>query len=112
EQELMRMTARTPDLGLSALIVPAVTELYDLEPEEIYEQILRAYIEDQRAELSTLYANYEADTRATPLLFQPEAFMLFERLANYRFRLREAWPTAVEVELLEKLADVRGIALG
>lgn len=108
EKELWRLSTRNPDPGLSGLIIPPVAALYDLPPDEIYDSILAPYIADSQPWLNELYKNYADDSRANPLLFQPEAFILFERLENDRFRLREAWPERLPVKLLENLGAVSG----
>lgn len=111
EKELFRFSARSSDLGLSGLIVPAVASLYGDNPAAVFSSVLSPYIDEHRQEFMDMYARYESDTRVTPLLFQPEAFMLFERLEKDRFRLKEAWPERLPLELLDKLGSIRGTSL-
>lgn len=113
ERELLRFTRRDPDIALSGLVIPALAPLYARDdPLSIFTEVLCPYIEQRRDELRQLYERYEDDVRANPLLFQPEALMLFERLEHDRFRLRENWPPQVSLDVLLNLADIRGVSYG
>jgi DNA-directed RNA polymerase specialized sigma24 family protein len=47
-----------------------------------------------------------------PLLTQPEALLIFERLDSDRARLREGWPVDnLSFELLENMALISGVEL-
>jgi hypothetical protein len=62
--------------------------------------------------LQALYRAYREDERANPLLFQPEALLIFERLETDPDRLRGAWPVdRLRLELLESLGTVWGVAV-
>jgi len=111
DRELMRLSQRKPDSGLSGLVVPPVANLYKRKPEEIYPHVLAPYIDKRRPEFEALYARYEGDARANPLMFQPEAFMLFERIEKDRFRLAECWPAELPLDLLDNLGSIRGTPL-
>ncbi len=109
ERELLRFTGRKPDLGLSRMILPAVAELTGLPADRIHPELVVPYLARHGSELKALYDNYESDDRANPLLFQPEALLIFERLGNDRYRLRQAWPPSVPESVLFALARTRGI---
>ncbi len=111
DRELLKMTTRDYDSGITGMIVPPVAALYGLEPGAIYPDVLSVFIEDNRDELARLYRDYAQDARASPLLFQPEAFMLFERLEQDRFRLREVWPPSLPLQLLDEFGAIRGTPL-
>jgi ppGpp synthetase/RelA/SpoT-type nucleotidyltranferase len=108
---LLEFTTQAGDPGLSALIVPALLGLYDIEPKAVVDERVAPFVKEHRSELEDLYARSENDDRANPLLYQPEAFLLFERLATDPYRLRSAWPATIETSLLERLAIVRGARL-
>ncbi len=111
DQLLLEFTTQAGDPGLSGLIVPALLGLYDVEPKKVFAECVAPYVEDQRSELEALYWRSSEDERANPLLYQPEAFLLFERLARNPYRLRGVWPPMIDVDLLERLAVVRGVRL-
>jgi ppGpp synthetase/RelA/SpoT-type nucleotidyltranferase len=108
---LLRLTPSPGDQGVSALLVPALAGLYDVPAEVIVPDRIQPYFDRSEIELRQLYERHEGDARANPLLYQPEALMLFERLATDPYTLRAAWPSAVEIELLERLAVLRGARL-
>ncbi len=105
---LLAFTPRAGDRGLSARLIPALRTLYDGEAAAIVPQILAPYIESNRETLQALYARFEQDQRANPLLYQPEALMLFERLDTDPYTLRSAWPPDIEIAALERLATLYG----
>jgi ppGpp synthetase/RelA/SpoT-type nucleotidyltranferase len=109
ERELLRFTGRKPDLGLSRMILPAVAELTGLPADRIHPELVAPYLAQHESELKALYDDYESDDRANPLLFQPEALLIFERLASDRYRLRQAWPPSVPESVLFALARTRGV---
>jgi ppGpp synthetase/RelA/SpoT-type nucleotidyltranferase len=112
ESEMLKFTRRRADRGLSALVVPPIVALYETDPERVYPDVLQPYVETERDNLAEFFAAYEGDTRAHPLLFQPEALMIFERLAADRYQLKRAWPTTLPETLLDDLAAIRGVKLG
>jgi len=109
EKALLRFTGRRPDLGLSRMILPAVAELTGLPADRIHPELVAPYLAEHESELMALYQDYESDDRANPLLFQPEALLIFERLASDRYRLRQAWPPSVPESVLFALARTRGV---
>ncbi len=112
DDEIVRFTARRPDLALSAIVVPPLARLYGVEPERLYPEILEPFIRSHEHELKDLFDAYRDDDRANPLLFQPEALLIFELLERDRDRLREAWPAdRIPFELLESLETIWGAEL-
>jgi ppGpp synthetase/RelA/SpoT-type nucleotidyltranferase len=109
---LLKFTPRGGDQGLSAIIIPVLRPLFDEdEPEKIISEHIGPYIDKHESDIAALYARYADDDRANPLLYQPEAILLFERLESNPYSLRPAWPPTIEVELLENLALLRGVLL-
>lgn len=109
---LIRFTSKRPDRKLSALSIPDLIPLYDCAYDEIVDLYIKPYVDANEEKLASIYAAYKGDARANPLLFQPEALVIFERLATNRDQLREAWPVdRLEIELLEGMATVVGIDL-
>jgi ppGpp synthetase/RelA/SpoT-type nucleotidyltranferase len=112
DDEIVRFTARRPDSALSLILVPPLVRLYGVEPERLYDEILEPFIRSHEQELKGLFDAYRDDDRANPLLFQPEALLIFDLLGRDPDRLREAWPEdRIPAELLESLETVWGTSL-
>jgi ppGpp synthetase/RelA/SpoT-type nucleotidyltranferase len=110
DDAIIRFTGRRPDLGLSVLSVPAVVRLYSEPPEDVFEDIIKPFLEAESARLAQIFERYRGDDRANPLLFQPEALLIFERLEHDRDRLKEAWPVdKLPLDLLESMAAIWGV---
>jgi ppGpp synthetase/RelA/SpoT-type nucleotidyltranferase len=110
---IVRFTNRRPDPAFSALSVPTLARLYNCPPEQIVERAIQPFIQSAHAQLEAIYTNYRGDDRANPLLFQPEALLIFERLEHDRDRLAERWPDdALPRELLDSMAAIWGVDLG
>jgi len=113
DDRIIRFTERRPDRALSALSVPALVRLYDIQPEQVVSDRIEPFLVANIDKLTELYGRYRGDMRANPLLFQPEALMIFERLDTDSDRLREGWPVAsLPYELLRDLAAIWGTDLG
>jgi hypothetical protein len=109
---LVEFTDRRPDKALSAMVVPQLVRLFDLDGGEVVSRVVRPFVEAHRAQLESIYTQYANDNRATPLLFQPEALLIFASLEADPYRLREVWPSnLLSVDLLEALATIWGIDL-
>jgi len=112
DNRIIRFTERRPDRALSALSVPALSALYDVDPEHIVPDHIEPFLAANEDKLTKIYDHYRADTRANPLLFQPEALVIFERLENDVDRISDAWPVdALPIDLLENLASIWGADL-
>ena len=105
---LLRFTPGAGDKGISALLVPPLAELYDVPVDAIVRDRILPYVDSNDAQLRELYTRHEGDARANPLLYQPEALVLLERLDTDPYRLRSVWPGLLDVEPLERLAVLRG----
>lgn len=110
DDEIVRFSSRRPDRALSAIVVPPIVRLHDTPVDDLYRDLLKPFIDAREDRLRTLFGAYRDDERANPLLFQPEALLIFERLENEPDRLREAWPVdRLPVDLLESLGTVWGV---
>lgn len=113
DDRIVRFTARRPDKALSALSVPAIVRLYDVPPERVVADRVAPFLEAKAGKLEELYARYRDDHRANPLLFQPEALLLFERFDHDPDHVRGAWPSEhLPVDLLDGLATIWGADIG
>lgn len=107
ERTLFRLTARTYDPELSRMVLDAVIPLYDKANQTASGQLDR-FLARAGIKLDEIYATYADDQRASPLLFQPEALLLFERLEEAPARLEAAWSAVFPRELLVELAGMWG----
>lgn len=105
---LLRFTPTAGDKVISGLLIPPLAALYDVTPQAIVPDCVTPYVDENESTILALYERHQDDARANPLLYQPEALMLFERLDADPYRLRPAWPPLLDVELLERLAVVLG----
>jgi ppGpp synthetase/RelA/SpoT-type nucleotidyltranferase len=109
---LIEFTDRRPDRALSAMVVPALVRLHGGTPEEVVNDFVRPFVEEHREQLGEIYDQYADDYRATPLLYQPEALLVFASLERDPYQLREAWPSdQLPVDLLDGMAAIWGIDL-
>ena len=112
DDEIVRFSARRPDRALSAIVVPPLVRLHDRPADKVYPEVLKPFIDDHDDQIQGLYDAYRDDDRANPLLFQPEALLIFERLEHNPDRLRAAWPVdRLPLELVESLATIWGVEL-
>jgi ppGpp synthetase/RelA/SpoT-type nucleotidyltranferase len=110
DDRLLHFTPRSPDRKLSLLSVPFLVHLYDCPPTQVVSTQIDPYLEANRQKLADIYDAYSDDDTANPLLTQPEAFLIFERLQHDRDRLREGWPAdQLSIDLLEGMALIAGI---
>lgn len=112
DDRLLHFTPRSPDRKLSLLSVPFLVHLYGSPPAEVVSTHIDPYLKANRQKLHDIYDAYADDETANPLLTQPEAFLIFERLQSDRDRLKENWPVdSLSLELLEGMALIAGIDL-
>lgn len=112
DNTILQFTGRRPDLALSMLSVPALVKLYDYAPAEVFEKAIHPFIETRRDRLKSIFDNYADAEHPNPLLFQPEALLIFERLDKQPDRLKAAWPTdKLGLDLLDEMATIWGVAL-
>jgi len=107
----LELTGRAYDSELSFYIVHNLKDLYDEVEQRGFDARIHDLVESQRERLAQRYADYGDDDRANPLLFQPEALMIIERLQANSFAVKEAWERILPLELLENFADLWGITI-
>jgi ppGpp synthetase/RelA/SpoT-type nucleotidyltranferase len=110
DDAIVRFTGRRPDPGLSVLSIPTVVRLYTEPPADVFAAVIEPFLQAESVRLSAIFERYRDDERANPLLFQPEALLIFERLEHDRDRLKAAWPAdKLPLELLESMAAIWGV---
>jgi hypothetical protein len=90
------------------LTAAAVVPLFGMSPNEIYEQSLRGWIDENEAALRIQFEEAQA-LPINPLFTQPEAFLIFERLTADQARLGNAWPADVPHVWYTDMADAWGV---
>jgi ppGpp synthetase/RelA/SpoT-type nucleotidyltranferase len=99
---------RKPDRQLSLLLAAALIPLYQCPAEQIVPTV-QQWIDANYDRLRQLLRR--ADPNSSPLLLQPETFLILERLENDRAHLEAAWPPEIPHEWLEDVASAWGIRL-
>jgi ppGpp synthetase/RelA/SpoT-type nucleotidyltranferase len=107
ERKYYRLTARAYDHRLSRRVLEALVPLYGDDPETM-DQALERFISERGEKIDQLFERYVDDPRAAPLLFQPEAIAIFDRLEQMPTRLEEAFSAVAPRSLLADLAVVWG----
>jgi putative GTP pyrophosphokinase len=108
ERHFYRFSAREFDRELSLVVVSGLINLLSPQEQTGIGHLIDAFVAAHEPKLSQIFIDYASDTRASPLLFQPEALLIFERLEADEFKTRDAWEAFLPLSLLEKLAVVWG----
>jgi ppGpp synthetase/RelA/SpoT-type nucleotidyltranferase len=106
EREYWFVAHRDYDPRLSHMILDAVQDAYDPADLDDYRTLITAFMAEHRDYLVEILDNTnEADE---PLLFQPEAIAVLERLEHAKERLRHAWDQKLHPALLDSLSEALG----
>lgn len=111
ERWFYRFTAQRFDRALSLEIIGILRDAYSEQERSSVSHLLDAFVAANREKLEGIYTTYRGDDRCSPLLFQPEALMVFERLETDEFRFKEFWLAHLPETLLENLASVWGLSI-
>lgn len=83
-----------------------------LEDKDIvgFEDFIGRFIDRNRDKLYGIFDDYkeQEDSYKTLLLYQPESLLIFERLSNSKFVLKDAWCKFLPLDLLEYMAAIWG----
>ena len=104
-----RLTSRRPDTGLSLTVINFLLPLYHNNVTVISE-LVGAYFEKHRQELTFAYENPD-ELKISAFFYQPEVFMILERLQNDEFALRSEWNRHFPEQELERVATAFGMSL-
>jgi len=108
ERHYYKLTVKQPDTALSLQIIKLLMSLYEGDVYQITQQIDR-FVEANEHLLNSIYEHAD-EWSASALLYQPEALMIFERLQNDQFAVREAWNREFPEGELERVANDFGIS--
>lgn len=108
EELMTRFDVRArPDRSLSRVVAAAVVPLYGVEPEALYQERLRGWIDENEEALRVQFEEAAAIS-SNPLFVQPEIFLIFERLSNDQARLENDWPEELPRAWYQELAEAWG----
>ena len=80
EQHFYRFTGETYDLELSRQVIDDMACLYEVSELERLPSILEDFVEANTSKLESLFNEYRGIEDRPLFLFQPEAFLILERL--------------------------------
>lgn len=111
ERAFLPLARRDFDRELSTLVLSAILNAYTSAELEDFERLVTAFVAARATELQRLYARWGADPYAHPLVLQPEAIAVFDRLERNTPAVRDAWDRALPAELLDSLAALWGLVI-
>jgi hypothetical protein len=107
-QHFYRFTGEAYDLELSRQVVDDLKDLYDSSELERLQSIVEGFVEANASRLESIFNEYK-DIEDRPLFpFQPEAFLILERLNKDPHVLEEVWTRRYPREELERLSVAWG----
>ncbi|MBW4525377.1 MAG: hypothetical protein KME18_09320 [Phormidium tanganyikae FI6-MK23] len=107
EKHFYSFTTASFNRELSLEVLETLLLLFENDGEKI-DEIIDVFVEKNREKLQEKFSNYCNDGHRNPLLFQPEVFVIFERLEEDPFRLKELWIESFPLSVLESLANIWG----
>lgn len=111
ERKFYHFTTRPFDRELSLEIIASLQQSFENNEIENFSTILDSFISVNEEKIIEIFADYSNDKRCNPLLFQPESFLIFERLEKNQFSLKKVWMQAFPLSLLESLATIWGMSV-
>jgi len=108
EREFIQLADRDFDAALSLEVLAAIAPAYDDSELERFPALIAEFVAARRDKLEAIYESNKADDTANPLLFQPEAIAVLERLETGPERLRYAWDQVLPASLLTSLSEALG----
>lgn len=111
QTEFMRLSPVDFDPELSLAILSGIQDAYTESERNLFAALMSDFVDQSREAIAAIYAHYQADPGAHPLLFQPEGLAIYERLLTAPARLESVWASrsSYSVELLDSLRPVLGV---
>jgi len=111
EHQYFRFTGRSYDHELSLDMLTHL--LPSLSEHEIsgFATLIGEFVANNDAKLENIFTHYANDDRCSPLLFQPESLLVFERYQHDSYRLEDIWNQAMPPEWLDSLTSIWGARL-
>jgi len=106
------LTDRDYDRELSAEVIQALEPLYGKESADEIGGRIEVFVSMHHDRLLKIYAEYDSTKlQENAFMMQPESIMLFERIENDPFHLREKWTERFEERYLEPFFNAWGVSL-
>lgn len=111
ERVFLPLARQEYDRDLSTHVLSAISRLYTASELDGYDVLIGQFLATASPKLQTLYERWAKDQYANPLVLQPEAIAVFERLDRDPTGLRDAWDEQLPPDLLDQLAGLWGVVL-
>jgi ppGpp synthetase/RelA/SpoT-type nucleotidyltranferase len=111
ERHFYRFTGETFDPGLSQQILEHIMSSYESTETPRISSIIEHFVEVNESRLQSVFNAYENIDDRPLLLFQPESFVLLERLQTNPHLLEEVWTQRYPRDELERLGVAWGMPL-
>ena len=111
EKHFYSFMPRSFSKELSLEVIEKLSPLFETSELEEFDTLIDSFVNCKREKLSDIFQDYQDDSRHNPLLFQPEIFLIFERLEKDPFKLKEIWMQSFPDSLLESLAIIWGTSI-
>ena len=109
ERHFYKLSTRRPDKELSLEVIQFLLPLYHANPNQIADKI-DDFVTAHTGELASMYEN-EENAEETAFFYQPEVFMILERLQDDEYNLRREWNKHFPERELERVANTFGMSL-
>jgi len=110
ERYYYEFTSQQFDKELSLMVLTSLKSTYNLSELPQFGTLIERFVERNREKLEKLFADYQSDETGL-LLHQPESFVVFERIEEHLFAVKEAWQKVLPIDLLEPIANMWGVAV-
>ncbi len=111
ERHFLQMSYDDFDSELTLEILETIQHAYSNQELDSFDELFGEFIAYQRPVIEHIYTRYRHDPAAHPLLFQPEALAIYERLRVRPQKTKAVWRerSSYPTELLEQLGTVFGV---
>lgn len=111
ERHFLQISYDDFDGELTLEILEGLQHAYSAEELESFEELMSTFVGLKRTVIEQIYDRYRNDPEAHPLLFQPEALAVYERLSLKPQKTKAVWRDDVPYpqDLLDQLGIVFGV---
>jgi hypothetical protein len=106
----LRFTALPFDRELSFMLLASLKSVYTSHERSGFKVLVETFVSQNQTKLEKVFSDYQNDDSA-PLIHQPESLVVFERIGDHPFALKQAWQSVLPLELLEPVANAWGAAV-
>ena len=108
EQSYFQLTGKTFNREFSLDIIRRLLPTLTEDELARFSPRMEEFVAHNLQKLEKIFADYEDDERSSPLLFQPESLLIFERIQETPYVLKDQWAESLPLALLEDLGVVWG----